>query len=174
MHCIISLATFVDNCSIIFEKCLPTLPQLYLFGYNKSRPISIYDDDYLGREPPGKSIKQKLVSVLRERGVDPVPISRIELVTSARYFGHAFNPVNFYYCFHNVPTKINKDHQSSDSSQATNELLYAMVVEINNTFGETHVHVIKSDESALPLNTSEDPYHNKKVRYYFPLIQIVI
>lgn len=118
---------------------------------------------------PGTSIKQKVNATLKERRVDPTPISRIELVTSARYFGHAFNPVNFYYCYHNVADKINAADQSLDST-SNNEHLYAMIVEINNTFGETHVHVIKSDERALPLNATEDPYQNKKVRLYFPLI----
>lgn len=106
--------------------------------------------------------------MLKERSLDPAPISRIELVTSARYFGHAFNPVNFYYCYHN--SEINIRDTDPEVNQTSNEQLYAIVAEINNTFGETHVHVIKRDETALPANATEDPYQNKKVRSYFPLI----
>lgn len=91
------------------------------FGYNRFAPVSIYDRDYLyeGLE----TIKQKLITFLMNHGCHD-DISRIELVTSARYFNYVFNPVSFYYCY------------KQDNSTA------CIVAEVNNTFQERHVYLL--------------------------------
>ena len=95
--------------------------QLPLFGYNRRRPVSLRDGDYLdGSDRP---IRQKLLDL-----VDPqlpaAQIDKIVMVTACRYLGYIFNPVNLYYCY-------DKDGR-----------LLGNVAEVNNTFGERHVYVL--------------------------------
>lgn len=92
-----------------------------LFGYNKVRPVSLWDKDYLKESG---SIRDKIDRVLIKHGVSQ-PIARIELVTAARFFNYIFNPVSFYYCYD------------------ANEKLICVVTEVNNTFGERHLYVLK-------------------------------
>lgn len=94
---------------------------LPLFGYNRFRPATINDRDYLDQGPgtiPGK------LKRLIDTDVPEVTLGRIVLVTSPRYFNYIFNPVSFYYCFD------------------AGDRLAAAVVEVNNTFGERHVYVL--------------------------------
>ncbi len=100
---------------------------LPLFGYNRLRPVSLYDRDYLD-EAPG-TIRAKLLRFLADQGL-AAGVARIMLVTSARYFHYIFNPVNFYYCF-----------------DAKGELL-CNVAEVNNTFGDRHLYILDAPESA--------------------------
>ncbi len=96
--------------------------KLPLFGYNRFRPASLHDADYL--DYGNIKIKDKLYNQLQKEGLD-THVSRVLLITSARYFNYIFNPVSFYYCF-------------SESNG-----LAAVVAEINNTFGERHVYIPK-------------------------------
>ena len=110
---------------------LPRLDRrLPLFGYNRFRPVSLYDRDYLAAE--AGSIREKLL-----RQIDPQlgdrQVARIVVVTSPRFFNYIFNPVSFYYCF---------DAQDN---------LVGAVAEVNNTFGEKHVYVLPA-EKAIPAS----------------------
>ncbi len=102
--------------------------RLPLFGYNRFRPASLYDRDYLGRDEG--SIREKILSLLSGESIDD-EVGRILLITSARYLNYIFNPVSFYYCF---------------SPQGR---LLSIVAEVNNTFGEKHIYVLKSPEEPL-------------------------
>lgn len=117
-----------------------------LFGYNKLRPISIHDKDYL--EPGPGSIQQKLLRLLTANGID-VPVERVFLVTSARYFNYIFNPVSFYYCFDN------------------SETIVAMVAEVNNTFGERHIYIPEKTNSDLD-SEDQNRYVAKKAFHVSP------
>jgi cyclopropane-fatty-acyl-phospholipid synthase len=112
-----------------FAFDLDELPRLntfgWLAGYNRHGVISVHDEDHFGRKPA--SIREKLLSHLGEAGIVE-RIGRVLMVTSARYFGHAFNPVSFFYC-----------HREDGS-------LRCMVTEVNNTFGERHVYVLSGPE----------------------------
>ncbi len=99
------------------------------FGYNRFRPVSIHDQDYLNRE--SGSIRDKLMSFLkREYCADN--IERIELVTAARYFNYVFNPVSFYVCYR------------ADGS------IHCHVAEVNNTFQETHLYILPAQNHLNP------------------------
>ncbi|MGM0451804.1 MAG: DUF1365 domain-containing protein [Thermodesulfobacteriota bacterium] len=104
---------------------LPVLDRrLPFFGYNRVRPASIHDTDYLdGR--PGR-LKDKVLAYLptEKRG----EVAAVTLITSARYFNYVFNPVSFFYCQNGAGNTV------------------AMVVEVNNTFGERHVYVPEKAE----------------------------
>lgn len=91
------------------------------FGYNRLRPVSIHDRDYLNDE--NGSIAAKLNRFLDQKSLSH-DIHRIELVTSARYFNYVFNPVSFYYCYR------------QDGS------LRCTVAEVNNTFREKHLYIL--------------------------------
>jgi len=104
---------------------------LPLFGYNRMRPVALFDSDYLdgGTDP----IKEKVLRLLRNHN-PALAVSSIYLVTQPRFFGGAFNPVSFYYCF------------------GANDELLGVVTEVNNTFGERHVYVLggEPDGHAYP------------------------
>lgn len=93
-----------------------------LFGYNRLRPVSIHDGDYL--DASHDSIEAKLRRHLQAAGCE-LGKGRIILVTSARYFHRVFNPVSFYYVY------------DEDGALRCN------VAEVNNTFGERHLYILK-------------------------------
>ncbi len=96
--------------------------RLLLFGYNRRRPVSLHDADYLDDRPG--SIKEKLLKFLHADGLKET-VTSIFLITSARYLNYVFNPVSFYYCL-------------NDRGEVVR-----MVAEVNNTFGERHVYFPK-------------------------------
>jgi cyclopropane-fatty-acyl-phospholipid synthase len=98
---------------------------LRLFGLNRSRPFALYDRDYL-TEGEG-SIREKLLRFLAAEGIADQAM-RIVLVTSPRHFGRVFNPVSFYYVFGRA------------------EELLCVVAEVNNTFGERHIYLLRRAE----------------------------
>ncbi len=107
---------------------LPELDRrLPLFGYNRFRPASIYDRDYMDRGPG--TIREKLDRFLAQEGFEE-SVARAFLITSPRYFNYVFNPVSFYYLF------------------AADGTLVGNVAEVNNTFGEKHLYILRSPAPA--------------------------
>lgn len=102
-----------------FAFDLEELPRLSeasaLFNYNHTGPLSIHDRDFLHRK--NLPISNQLNACLPPEG----PKERTVLIGSPRYFGYAFNPVNFY-------LRMQEDK------------LLTAVVEVNNTFGDTHIY----------------------------------
>ena len=90
------------------------------FGHNRFNLVAIHDDDYLWGEG---SLRQRVERFLQSNGIAEKP-ARIQLVTSGRHLGYAFNPASFHFCF------------SADSS------LLAIIVEVNNTFGQKHPYLL--------------------------------
>ncbi len=105
---------------------LPAIEQsATLFGYNRSRPLRICDRDYLrGSDQP---ITRQLEEFLPPQAAG----QRTLLITSPRYFGYAFNPVNFYL-------------------RMDGDALLAAVAEVNNTFGDRHIYPLHHLQSAAP------------------------
>jgi DUF1365 family protein len=99
---------------------LPSLDRrLRLFGHNRARPVAFRDADYLGDS--AVPLREKVAAFLRSRGIEP-PDGRILLLTHPRIFGHAFNPVSFFYCYDRA------------------DRLRARVAEVSNTFGDRHAY----------------------------------
>ena len=113
-----------------------------LFGYNRLRPVSLYDRDYLSEG--SATIKEKLLTYLTDAGCAD-GIARISIITSARYLTSVFNPVSFYYCY------------------AGDDTVLSCVAEVNNTYGERHIYVLKngySKGSEYPLHfTTKKAFH---------------
>ena len=103
--------------------------RLPLFGYNRRRPVSLRDRDYL--DGSNRPIREKLLD-LADPQLPAAQISRIVMVTACRYLGYIFNPVNLYYCY-----------------DADGHLL-GNVAEVNNTFGERHVYVLGPRNGSTP------------------------
>ncbi|GMU54006.1 MAG: hypothetical protein AMXMBFR33_31520 [Candidatus Xenobia bacterium] len=132
----------------IYAYCLDLdeLPSINspLFGYNRLRVSSFYDTDYLERGPG--TLRQKLAGHLQSHGLGGV--HRIQLITSARYLGYVFNPVSFYYCW-----------------DAADQLV-GCLAEVNNTFGERFLYVLK--EAREPLKGMLARYTVPKEFYVSP------
>jgi len=90
------------------------------FGYNQNRLLEIRDNDYL--KGNDLAIKEQLEEFMVNESSD----ERIILVSSPRYLGMAFNPVNFF-------LKIGSDG-----------LIKEALVEVNNTFGDRHLYLLEN------------------------------
>ncbi len=140
---------------------LPRLDRrLPLFGYNRFRPVSLHDRDYLDAETG--TIRDKLLRLLAPQ-IGNRAVNRIVAVTSPRYFNYVFNPVSFYYCFDG------DDH------------LVGAVAEVNNTFGEKHVYILPTDKTnptAFPARFQSSkqfhvsPFNTMGGTYHFHLADI--
>jgi cyclopropane-fatty-acyl-phospholipid synthase len=109
-----------------------------LFGYNRLRPVSLYDRDYLGRQ--SVSIRRKVLEHVSAH-ISTDDVKQIILVTSPRLLGYVFNPASFYFCL-------------SPSGR-----LLAALTEVNNTFGEKHVYVLSDnlqEKGAFPARFQAD------------------
>ncbi|MEM7790131.1 MAG: DUF1365 domain-containing protein [Verrucomicrobiota bacterium] len=120
------------------------------FGYNETRPINIRDRDYLhGKEVP-------VVEQLAEFIGPETDGQRTLLISSPRYLGRAFNPVNF--------------HLRMDG-----DTLVAAVAEVNNTFGDRHVYTLtelkktgpQTWTARKPKDFHVSPFNNMLGEYHF-------
>lgn len=102
---------------------LPELDRRVLgFGHNRLAVVALHERDHL-RGSRTETLRGRVLERLSPAVAGRV--ERIELLTNARYFNYVFNPVSFYYCY--------------DSAGA----ITAIVAEVNNTFGETHLYVLE-------------------------------
>ncbi|KRH79278.1 hypothetical protein FERRO_03420 [Ferrovum sp. JA12] len=97
--------------------------QYRIFSKNQFNWLQWRRRDYLG--DPGKSLYDEVKRVIIERtGITNV--GAIRQLTHPRYFGLGFNPVSFYYAFHE-----------------DNQALCAMVAEVSNTpWLEKYIYVL--------------------------------
>lgn len=122
-----------------------------LFGYNEFRTLTLNDSDYLhGQLRPIAEQAEEFLPPL-ENG------QRTLLVTSPRYFGYAFNPVNFHL-------------------RMAGEELLAVIAEVNNTFGDRHVYPLTTLKrskgkntwnATCPKNFHVSPFNNMEGDYHF-------
>jgi DUF1365 family protein len=103
---------------------LPRLP-IWLRPFAAFRSV-----DHLG--DPGRSIKDNVVTLLAEHGVD-ISGGRVLMLANARVLGHVFNPLSVFWCY--------------DSAGQ----LVRLVAEVHNTYGERHAYVLRPDESGAAV-----------------------
>ena len=102
---------------------LPVLDRrLRLFGHNRLALTTFHDRDHLG--PLDAPVKVKLAAWLRTRGRQLAPTDRVTLLTNLRVLGYVFNPVSWFFV-----------HDRGGA-------LRFVVVEVNNTFGETYAYLL--------------------------------
>lgn len=131
---------------------LNRLPKLCpIFGHNEFRLLTLKDSDYLhGQQRP---ILEQVGDFLPPQE----PGQRTLLVTSPRYFGYAFNPVNFH-------LRLQGDR------------LLSVIAEVNNTCGDRHVYPLqtltqtgkKNSWTAIcPKNFHVSPFNDMQGEYHF-------
>jgi uncharacterized protein len=91
------------------------------FGYRRRALTTFRDTDHLGGHD--LPVRAKLERWLASQGVEP-PAGPVRVLTNLRVFGHVFNPVSWWYCYH------------PDGELAL------VVAEVSNTFGEAHGYVL--------------------------------
>ena len=111
----------------LFYLDLDELPELdrtvRFFSANRRNAVAFHDRDHLdGR---GGDTAPRVASVLRNAGVR-LREPKIFLLTGCRILGYVFNPISLYYC-----------HEGPGGP------LRAVVAEVNNTFGERHLYVLR-------------------------------
>ena len=99
--------------------------QSWWFGHNQVRPVALHDRDYL--YPGDAPLTAKVERALTEVGIDRAA-TRVVLVTALRQWHYAFNPVSFFFCY-------------TDGGN-----LLAVLAQVNNTFGETHLYPLRPEE----------------------------
>jgi DUF1365 family protein len=101
---------------------------------NRFNLFTFRDRDHvqLPKEKPdtSKTIKEHVLTYVRENGIDPDSITTIKLVTNLCTLGYQFNPVSFYFC-------LDK-----------NELPVCSIVEVCNTFGEMKLYFLSRESFA--------------------------
>lgn len=83
--------------------------------------------DHFGGE--GSSLRTAVESFAREHGAFVESDDRLFMLASARSFGYVFNPLSVYWCL-----------------TSAGDVKWA-ILEIHNTYGDRHAHVIHPDEN---------------------------
>ncbi|KAK7965242.1 hypothetical protein PG996_000404 [Apiospora saccharicola] len=93
--------------------------------------------DYLERGNGHLGLRGKLDTHLTSQGIKPADYPHAYLVTAAKFLGYQFNPVSFWYLY------------------SAEKELTAIVLEVNNTFGERHMYFVTTDDTTNePGNTA--------------------
>jgi uncharacterized protein len=96
------------------------------WGLNRKSLLSVHDRDHGDGTPLLKWAQE----TLRHAGVHDID-GEIWLQTFPKMFGYVFKPVSFWFC------------ERADGS------LGAVIAEVNNTFGDRHVYVLKATGHAI-------------------------
>ena len=108
-------------------------------GYNRSALVSFYDRDHGPCD--GTSLDTWMRHILAENNISAAD-GEIVLITMPRVLGYVFNPVSFWLC-----------HDKAGN-------LRAVLCEVNNTFGETHLYLC-AHADARPLSADDVPEAHK-------------
>jgi uncharacterized protein len=110
------------------------------------------DADHLKDKPEsrGKPLAER-VRDLVEAATGQRPLGPVRLLTHLSYFGYCFNPVSFYYCYHESGSKVQ-----------------AIVGEVSNTpWMEMHCYVLGVGAPGVEVIPPLHPEVSKTVRYKF-------
>jgi len=80
---------------------LDDFPQVPLLSKNRFNLFSIDNRDHINTDE-SKSIRQNLTAWLSQNGTEVPTDAIITLITFPRVLGYSFNPVSFYYIYHNT------------------------------------------------------------------------
>lgn len=86
--------------------------------------FSFAERDHGARD--GSSLRPWVEATLNQAGLD-VPTTRISLLCFPRVLGFVFNPISLFYIY------------------GPNDVLKAVLYEVNNTFGQTHAYVVPTE-----------------------------
>ncbi|MET3205289.1 UNVERIFIED_ORG: DUF1365 family protein [Arthrobacter sp. UYEF13] len=116
------------------------------------RPLAVFRAaDHLG--DPGATIRSNVERYLRTRGMEPDG-GAIRMLTSARVFGHVFNPLTLFWCY----------RMSGE--------LQCVIAEVHNTYGERHCYLLETDPSgraSVPKAFYVSPFNDVDGQYRMKL-----
>ncbi len=126
---------------------------------NRRAAISFHDRDHGdGRGPEAGGALAWLEDMLEREGIRDAD-GEVWLHTYPRIFGYTFKPVSFWYCHH------------ADGG------LRAIVVEVNNTFGERHCYLLDQPHYGAELQADKcfhvSPFCRVEGRYRFRFLRTV-
>ena len=105
--------------------------------------FNVCSADYLARGNAHLDLAEKLKRYLHTQSVTDRDYTFAYLVTAPRFLGYSFNPVSFWYLY---------------DSDAT---LKYMILEVNNTFDERRIYLLKADISKLDSSINGSIQNNK-------------
>ncbi|WP_104060806.1 DUF1365 domain-containing protein [Arthrobacter sp. 4R501] len=124
---------------------LPVLPRLM-------RPLAVFRAaDHLG--DPDATIRSNVERFLRTQGMEPDG-GPIRMLTSARVFGHVFNPLTLFWCY----------RMSGE--------LHCVIAEVHNTYGERHCYLLETDpfgRASVPKAFYVSPFNDVDGQYRMKL-----
>ncbi|KAI0152934.1 hypothetical protein GGR57DRAFT_492632 [Xylariaceae sp. FL1272] len=91
---------------------------------NRKGWYTINAADYLARGNGHLGLRRKLDQFLTTQAIDPLEYPFAYLVTAAKFLGYHFNPVSFWYLY------------------SERKRLTAIILEVNNTFGERRMYFL--------------------------------
>jgi DUF1365 family protein len=131
----------LDEISAISKK-------IWLVSHNRFNYFNFRDKDHLQLKPgKAESVRSQIESFLKQNNIIQKP-RKICLLTNLCTLGYQFNPVSFYYCFDE------------------NEIAFAVIAEVNNTFGEMKLFLLSSKSMEGNVFTAR----KKKYFYVSPFI----
>ncbi|MEO7937868.1 MAG: DUF1365 domain-containing protein [Burkholderiaceae bacterium] len=124
---------------------------------NRFSALSFFDRDHGdGRSPEAGGALAWLDALLLEQGITDAT-GEAWLQCYPRVFGYAFKPVSFWFC-----------HRPSDQDGGA---LRAIVVEVNNTFGERHCYLLDQPRWGAQLDADKmfhvSPFLQVRGQYHF-------
>jgi len=129
----------------------------WLVDLNQPLPNSVFarflPSDHFGGG--NTSLRAAAETFAREHGASIEPGDRLIMLASARSVGYVFNPLSVYWCL-----------------DAANKVRWA-ILEIHNTYGERHAHVIHPDEQGRVVIAKEfyvSPFFEIRGEYHVRLI----
>lgn len=103
-----------------------------LLGVDGAAPVSLRTADHL-RTERGATLRARALAALERHGIEVADIDRITLHAGLRVLGYGFNPASLWFC------------------KSTDGELRAVIVEVRNTYGESHQYVLGRDEQRADL-----------------------
>jgi cyclopropane-fatty-acyl-phospholipid synthase len=123
------------------------------FGYNKKGILSIHDSDFLHKN--NKNIQEK-IHALTSQLPNTKEIDSIRLIAIPKLFNKGFRPVSFYLCY------------------TASKNLIALIAEVTNTYGESHIYLMKKTENntfKTEKNFHVSPFFKEEGDYFFNIKQ---
>jgi DUF1365 family protein len=140
---------------------LAELPEVFagrwLWGLERRAPASFRRADHLGDPavPLGEAVRKEV-----ERRTGRAPEGPIRLLTHLRYWGYAFNPVSFFYCFDRSGERL--DHLLAEVHNTPWNERYCYVLSAEGR-DEGRVHRFRSPKRFFvsPFMDMQATYHWK-------------
>jgi DUF1365 family protein len=148
-HRIVMMYADLDELPLLHHR-------LRLLSHNRANLYSLRDADYFPTAAVG-DLKARVLTFLRERGIQLAADGRVRLLTLPRILGYIFNPISIYFC--------------SDET----DLPVCAIAEVGNTFGEKKLFLLplRADTGAhrfqvrLPKEYYVSPFSELNISFDF-------